>query len=119
MQALYGIWTNSLGLTSDAIHMLFDNTAIIFSLFAGVVAKWPRNSRFTYGYGRVETLTGFLNGAALCFAAVGIIWESVERLYTPPDIQKDQLLTVAVLGLVVNLGIYIHHRAPPVSDALF
>ncbi len=49
VEALYGVWTNSLGLTSDAVHMLFDSSAIIFSLIASVVAKWKANDRFTYG----------------------------------------------------------------------
>jgi zinc transporter 5/7 len=104
VEACYGVWTNSLGLTSDAVHMLFDSTAIIFSLTASVVAKWPKTGSFTYGYSRVETLTGFINGIALFFAGIGIIWESIERFYTPPEIVKDKLLTVAVLGFIVNMG---------------
>ncbi|KAJ3381318.1 hypothetical protein HDU92_005469, partial [Lobulomyces angularis] len=107
VEALYGIWTNSLGLTSDAIHMLFDSTAIIFSLSASVVAGWESNERFTFGYSRVETLTGFLNGAALLFAGFSIIWESIERLYSPPEINTESLLTVSILGFLVNLvGIF-------------
>ncbi|KAI9357341.1 zinc transporter 7-like protein [Zopfochytrium polystomum] len=107
VEFLYGWWTNSLGLTSDAVHMLFDSTALIFSLLASVIAKWEANERFTYGYGRVETLTGFANALALVFASVGIIWEAFERLFDPPKIELDSLLTVSILGLLVNLvGIF-------------
>ncbi|KAJ3287741.1 hypothetical protein HDU76_007779 [Blyttiomyces sp. JEL0837] len=114
---LYGWLTNSLGLTSDAVHMLFDSTALIFSLIASVIAKWEANEYFTYGYGRVETLTGFANALALVFASLGIIWEGVERMFDPPALKTDSLLTVSVLGLLVNLvGIFafdhggMHHH---------
>jgi hypothetical protein len=36
----YGIWTNSLGLISDAFHMLFDCTALLVGLYAAVMSKW-------------------------------------------------------------------------------
>lgn len=107
VEFLYGWWTNSLGLLSDAVHMLFDSTALIFSLLATVIAKWEANERFTYGYGRVETLTGFANALALVFASVGIIWEGFERMFEPPKIKTDSLLTVSILGFLVNLvGIF-------------
>lgn len=49
VQMLYGVWTNSLGLISDAIHMAFDCMAIGVGLFASVMATWTPNERFTYG----------------------------------------------------------------------
>lgn len=36
----YGMYSNSLGLISDAFHMLFDCTALIVGLYAAVMAKW-------------------------------------------------------------------------------
>ncbi|TPX57646.1 hypothetical protein PhCBS80983_g03676 [Powellomyces hirtus] len=97
----YGWWTGSLGLTADAVHMLFDSTALIFSLIASVIAKWERNERFTYGYGRVETMTGFVNALALLFASWNIMWEACERLYHPEGIERTtELLIVSILGLL-------------------
>ena len=49
VQMMYGVWTNSLGLISDAIHMAFDCMAIGMGLFASVMATWSPNERFTYG----------------------------------------------------------------------
>ncbi|ORY36940.1 cation efflux protein [Rhizoclosmatium globosum] len=88
--------------------MLFDSTALILSLIASVIAKWPANSQFTYGFGRVETLTGFANALALVFASVGIIWEACERMLDPPKLEDlNKLLIVSILGFLVNLvGIF-------------
>ncbi|KAJ3034398.1 hypothetical protein HDV00_005054 [Rhizophlyctis rosea] len=104
----YGWWTGSLGLTADAVHMLFDSTALILSLGASVVAKWDMDERFTYGFGRVETLTGFANALALFLASGNIIWEAVERMWDPMEIKTEELLVVSILGLLVNMGMFLH-----------
>ncbi|GAA5900614.1 hypothetical protein JCM8208_000547 [Rhodotorula glutinis] len=103
VQMAYGIWTNSLGLISDSIHMFFDCLALAMGLFASVMASWPSNDVFTFGYSRVETLSGFANGIFLCLISVFIVFEAVERLIDPPEMNTGQLLTVSAVGLAVNL----------------
>ncbi|EPQ56426.1 hypothetical protein GLOTRDRAFT_115684 [Gloeophyllum trabeum ATCC 11539] len=103
VQVLYGIWTNSLGLISDAIHMAFDCMAIGVGLVASVMATLPPNERFTYGYGRIETLSGFANGIFLLLISVFIVFEAIERLMDPPEMSTNQLLLISSMGLGVNL----------------
>ncbi|KAG6916556.1 hypothetical protein DXG01_006382 [Tephrocybe rancida] len=103
VQMLYGVWTNSLGLISDAIHMAFDCMAIGVGLFASVMATWEPNERFTYGYARIETLSGFANGIFLILISIFIIFEAIQRLLDPPEMNTSQLLLVSSLGLGVNL----------------
>ncbi|KAG6844555.1 hypothetical protein H0H87_005975 [Tephrocybe sp. NHM501043] len=106
IQMLYGVWTNSLGLISDgavAIHMAFDCMAIGVGLFASVMATWEPNERFTYGYARIETLSGFANGIFLILISIFIIFEAIQRLLDPPEMNTSQLLLVSSLGLGVNL----------------
>ncbi|KAL5536997.1 MSC2 [Sanghuangporus sanghuang] len=103
VQMLYGVWTNSLGLISDAIHMAFDCMAIGMGLFASVMATWPPNERFTYGYGRIETLSGFANGVFLILISIFIVFEAIQRIIDPPEMNTSQLLLVSTLGLLVNL----------------
>ncbi|GAA6009529.1 hypothetical protein JCM10207_003815 [Rhodosporidiobolus poonsookiae] len=103
VQMAYGIWTNSLGLISDSIHMFFDCLALAMGLFASVMATWPSNEIFTYGYSRVETLSGFANGIFLCLISIFIVFEAIQRLIDPPEMNTGQLLTVSAVGLAVNL----------------
>ncbi|KAK1215490.1 putative zinc transporter msc2 [Marasmius sp. AFHP31] len=103
VQMLYGVWTNSLGLISDAIHMAFDCMAIGVGLFASVMATWDPNERFTYGYGRIETLSGFANGIFLILISIFIVFEAIQRILDPPEMDTSQLLLVSSLGLAVNL----------------
>ncbi|KNZ60643.1 uncharacterized protein VP01_1525g4 [Puccinia sorghi] len=123
IQMTYGIWTNSLGLISDckrlkftfrfSIHMFFDCMALGMGLFASVMATWPADKQFTYGYGRVETLSGFANGVFLMLISTFIVFEAVQRLVDPPEMNTNQLLTVSFIGLMVNLvGMFAtgHHH---------
>lgn len=70
VQAFYGYVTDSLGLLSDSIHMLFDCIALALGLFAAVSSKWPASQRFPYGFGKIESLSGFGNGVFLMYVEV-------------------------------------------------
>lgn len=65
VQFFYGFVTGSLGLLTDSIHMLFDCAGLAVGLIAAVMSKWPPNARFPYGYGKIDTLSGFANGIFL------------------------------------------------------
>ncbi|KAG0223715.1 putative zinc transporter msc2 [Mortierella sp. GBA43] len=96
VQMLYGVWTNSLGLISDCV-----------GLFASVMSKWSANRSFSYGYNRIETLSGFSNGIFLCLISIFIVIEAIGRLLHPPEMNTNRLLLVSFLGFVVNMvGIF-------------
>jgi len=95
--------------------MFFDCLALAVGLFASIMSKWPENNKFTYGYGRIETLSGFANGIFLVLISIFIMFEAIGRLIDPPEMNTDKLLLVSFLGLVVNLvGILVfnhgHHH---------
>ena len=108
VELFYGIWTNSLGLISDAFHMFFDCTGLLAGLAASVITRWERNDRFSYGYVRAEILGGFCNGLLLLFVSFFVFSEAVERAFEPPEVKHERLFVVSVLGFIVNLvGIFI------------
>lgn len=65
VQFFYGFVSGSLGLLTDSIHMLFDCAGLAVGLAAAVMSKWRPNARFPYGYGKIDTLSGFANGVFL------------------------------------------------------
>ena len=112
VELLYGIWTNSLGLISDGFHMLFDCAALLVGLLAALMQKWPKTRVYSYGFARVDMLSGYVNGLLLCVVAFFVFSEAVERLVDPPEISTDRLLIVSVAGLGVNLiGIFAFSHA--------
>ncbi|RYP48117.1 hypothetical protein DL768_005914 [Monosporascus sp. mg162] len=116
VQAVYGYLTDSLGLLSDSIHMFFDCVALAVGLFASVMSKWPPSERFPYGFGKIETLSGFANGVFLILISLEIMVEGFERLVEGRETKRlQELFIVSTLGLVVNLlgifafGSHAHH----------
>ncbi|KAI0907285.1 cation efflux protein [Ustulina deusta] len=114
VQAVYGYLTDSLGLLSDSIHMFFDCVALAVGLFAAVMSKWPPSERFPYGFGKVETLSGFANGV---FLILEIMFEAFERLLEGRETKRlGELFVVSTMGLIVNLlgifafGSHGHHH---------
>ncbi|XP_064390485.1 proton-coupled zinc antiporter SLC30A5-like isoform X2 [Halichondria panicea] len=103
VELLYGMWTNSLGLISDGFHMLFDSTALLVGLYASLMSRWKPTHLFSYGYGRVEILSGFVNGLFLVGIACFVLSEALNRLMEPPNINTDKLLVVSIAGFIVNL----------------
>ena len=65
VQFAYGFITGSLGLLTDSIHMLFDCAGLAVGLAAAIMSKWPPSVSFPYGYGKVDSLSGFANGIFL------------------------------------------------------
>lgn len=111
IELVMGLYTNSLGLISDAGHMFFDSAALLIGLVASIVASKNRpDSYYTFGYDRLQLLAGFVNAIFLAFVSVFVLSESLERFTAPPEIKTDGLLLTSVLGLVINgIGLVFFH----------
>jgi cation diffusion facilitator family transporter len=62
-----------------------------------------RNPRFSFGTGKFGDLAGFASAVVLAVVALLIAVESGLRLVSPVEIDFNQAILVAVIGLVVNL----------------
>jgi cobalt-zinc-cadmium efflux system protein len=98
-----GIWTNSLALLSDAAHVFMDLFALVLSLLAIRLARFPATDRRTYGWHRAEILASLINGLTLLLIAVGILTEAWQRLLDPQAVKSREMFVIAVIGLVMNL----------------
>ncbi|WP_127588534.1 cation diffusion facilitator family transporter [Paenibacillus koleovorans] len=102
-----GLMSNSLALLSDSAHMVSDVIALGLSMTAIYMATKQPNARYTFGYLRFEIIASFLNGLALCIIAVGIFIEGIRRFIHPEEIDLGLMLSIASIGLVVNLTLTI------------
>ncbi|KAH0929308.1 probable zinc transporter protein DDB_G0291141 isoform X2 [Brassica rapa] len=106
-----GFMSNSLGLISDACHMLFDCAALAIGLYASYISRLPANHQFNYGRGRFEVLSGYVNAVFLVLVGALIVLESIERILDPQEISTSSLLVVSIGGLLVNVvGLIFFHE---------
>ena len=50
VEFLTGVWSNSMGLISDAFHMLFDCAALVVGLYASITVRSKPPKNFPFGY---------------------------------------------------------------------
>lgn len=104
VQGLYGYLSGSLGLLSDTVHMFFDCFGLVVGLGAAVASKWPTSPEKPYGWGKLNTLSGFGNGIFLMLVSLEFIWEAIEGITEARELRHvGELLVVSILGLLVNM----------------
>ncbi len=80
IKIIVGIWTNSLGILSEALHSGLDLVAAVITLFAVRVADKPADKTHNYGHGKVENLSALVETLLLLLTCFWIIYEAVHRL---------------------------------------
>ena len=98
-----GFWTNSLALLSDAAHVFMDLFALVLSLTAIHLSRYPASDTRTYGWHRAEILASLINGSTLLLIAFGILGEAWGRLIHPEAVKSKEMFIIATIGLVMNL----------------
>jgi cobalt-zinc-cadmium efflux system protein len=104
-EVVLGIIANSLALLADAGHMLTDAAALGLALFASWAATLPARGRWTFGFARAEILAAQANGLTLLIIGIWILYSAVRRLIDPPDVDGTIVASVALAGILVNLGV--------------
>ncbi|WP_174730424.1 cation diffusion facilitator family transporter [Mesobacillus harenae] len=104
VEVIGGILTNSLALLSDAGHMLSDAAALGLSLFAIKLGEKKSTAANTYGYKRFEIIAAALNGLTLVVISILIFYEAYHRLSDPPEVSSIGMLSVSIIGLLVNIA---------------
>jgi cobalt-zinc-cadmium efflux system protein len=101
-EVVAGLLSGSLALIADAGHMLTDAAALAAAIVAGRIAQRPARGRYTYGFARVDALSGQANGITLVLLAIWFTVTGIRRLVHPPAVHGGVVAAVAVVGLAVN-----------------
>jgi cobalt-zinc-cadmium efflux system protein len=97
-----GYYTNSVAITSDALHDLGDSLALLFSYFAEKFSLRKSDEKFTHGYRRFSLLAALLNGMILLSGSIYVLVDSIQRLQHPEAVYAPGMIGLALLGILVN-----------------
>lgn len=106
-EVIGGLLSGSLALIADAGHMLTDAVALGLAWAGFYFGKRVATSTKTFGYLRLEVLAGFVNAVTLLLLVAWIAWEAVGRLLAPLPVLAGPMMIVAVIGLVVNISVFL------------
>lgn len=95
--------TGSLGVLSEALHSGLDLIAAILTWLSVRVSDRPADAGHTYGHGKIENFSAFVETGLLLATAVYIIVEAFVRLLFK-QVQLEPSL-VAIVILVLAMGI--------------
>ncbi len=101
-----GLWTNSLGILSEAAHSGLDFFAAAITLLAVRVADRPPDRNHQYGHGKVENLSALAQTLLLLVTCAWILGEALERLSTghrDVDVNALSFVVIAV-SIVVDFS---------------
>lgn len=104
IEIIGGWYYNSMALLADGWHMSSHVVALGLALFAYVIArKLAQDGRFSFGVWKIEVLGGYTSAILLLLVAVTMLYQSAERLIAPVAIHYNEAITLAIVGLLVNL----------------
>ncbi|MDX1702386.1 MAG: cation diffusion facilitator family transporter [Melioribacteraceae bacterium] len=102
VELVFGIVTNSLALISDAGHNFGDVIGLLIAWGAAYLVQKKPTTRYTYGFKKSSIIAAQLNSLILLVAIGIIIWEAVNRINNPPDVDGAVMMLVAGIGVVIN-----------------
>jgi cation diffusion facilitator family transporter len=103
---LIGIFTNSLGLLSEAMHSGLDVIAAVMTFYAVKMTMKPPDIEHNYGHGKFESLASLAEVILLFVAAAWILNEGISRIlfkHIEPDVTIFSF-TVLITSIVVDFG---------------
>ena len=99
-----GMIFGSMALLADGWHMATHAAALGIAGAAYAFARrHAHNPRFSFGTGKFGDLAAFASAIVLGLIALQIAFESVTRLFNPVAIAYREAITIAVVGLAVNV----------------
>lgn len=103
LQIVIYVASGSVALLADTVHNLGDALNSVPLLIAFYFARRAANRRYTYGYGRLEDIAGVFIVISIGFSAAYILYESIQRLFNPRELENLPWLALAALvGFVGN-----------------
>jgi cation diffusion facilitator family transporter len=80
--------TRSVAILTDALESIVNVIAGIVGLYSLTIAYKPRDSNHPYGHGKAEFLSAAIEGTLIMLAGVFIIYEAVNQLIHPKELQQ-------------------------------
>jgi cation diffusion facilitator family transporter len=106
VKGAYGLFTNSLSMTTDGLHSLFDSTSNIIGLVGISMASQPPDREHPYGHSKFETFAS-IGIAVLLFASCFQVIEAAIGRFMNPVTPEVTGLSFAIMGatLAINVGV--------------
>ncbi len=104
MKIIAGVVSGSIGIISEAIHSFSDLLASFIAYISVIKSSQPADEDHSYGHGKYEDLSGFIEGWLIIFAALYIAYEAVKKIvfHVNTEISVDLGIYVMAFSAIIN-----------------
>ena len=110
LKVFLALATGSLGVLSEALHSGLDLIAAILTWLSVRISDRPADSGHTYGHGKFESFSAFVETGLLLATSVYIIFEAFVRLLFKQVRLQPSALAIMILGIAMGIDV-IRSRA--------
>jgi len=98
LKIIAGILSGSVSIISEAIHSGMDLVAAIIAFFSVRLSDVPADKDHPYGHGKIESISGVIEGLLILAAAAIIIEEAIKKIINPHEI-GETWVGIGVMGI--------------------
>lgn len=98
-KVIAGTLSGSVSIISEAIHSGMDLVASVVAFFSVRHSSKPADKKHPYGHGKIENISGMVEGLLIFIAAGMIIFEAFKKIFEPAEIEQA---TIAIVVMIVS-----------------
>jgi cobalt-zinc-cadmium efflux system protein len=102
IEVIGGILTNSIAILSDAVHDLGDSLSLGLAWYFERLSHKERSHKHTFGFLRYRLLGGLITGVTLLIGLGFVLWQAIQRLQNPEEVNAHGMIGLVVLGIIFN-----------------
>lgn len=99
-----GVLTNSVAITSDAVHDLGDAISIGIAYFLERYSRKTPDDKYTYGYLRYSVIGSLLTTIILIAGSIIVIVSAISRIIHPVEVNYNGMIVLAIFGVIINFA---------------
>ncbi len=104
LKAAAYFFTGSVGLLSDALESVINLVAAVIALLVIKIAAQPPDDDHAFGHDKAEYFSSGIEGVLIFFAAFGIFYSAVPRLFVPQSLENIGIgLSITLVATLINL----------------
>lgn len=107
LKVMAGILSGSISILSEAIHSSMDLLASLIAFFSVRMSAKPADKSHPYGHGKIENVSGVIEGVLIFIAAFLIIQEATKKIMNPGEGIKDTLVAVIVMFISAAVNFFV------------
>jgi cation diffusion facilitator family transporter len=107
LKIVAGILSGSVSIISEAIHSSMDLVASIIAFFAVRFSSKPADEEHPYGHGKIENVSGVIEGLLIFVAAFLIIMEAIKKLLEPDPSMDISFVAIGVMLFSAIANIFV------------